>query len=162
MKHQLVATSSVHNGYDRLYLVPVVNLTAAPVMLCAGTKLGTIIPLLENYDVKATARSYSTVVSRQSKAQKLQKILNELKFGEMLRGHPNEKKLLRESIERNLDAFASDDTDIGKVSLVEHVIDTQTSMPIKCRQRQYSVQNRKAIDEEVQKYKAIDVVRAST
>ena len=49
-----------------------------------------------------------------------------------------------------------------KCHLVEHVINTGDSMPIKCRQRQYSAEHKKAIDEEVGKYKQIGVMRPST
>jgi hypothetical protein len=97
-----------------------------------------------------------------SKTDKLTKVLKELKFGDMLKNHPNEKEQMRKLIEKHLDAFAAYDSDIGKVSLIEHVVNTGDSMPIKCRQRQYSAEHRKAIYEEIGKYKQIGVVRPST
>jgi hypothetical protein len=68
-----------------------------------------------------------------SKTDKLIKVLEELKFDDMLKDQPNEKEQMRKLIEKYLDAFAADDNDIGKVSLIEHVVNTGYSMPIKCR-----------------------------
>ena len=70
-KNQLIATSIVHNGSDKTFLMQVVNLTAAAVTPPAGTKLGKIIPLLDFYHVKATAQNYSTVVKTVTKEAKL-------------------------------------------------------------------------------------------
>jgi hypothetical protein len=69
---------------------------------------------------------------------------------------------MRKIIEKYLDAFAANDNDIGKVSLIEHVINTGDSMPIKCRPRQYSLEHKKAVDEEIGKYKQIGAVRPPT
>jgi hypothetical protein len=97
-----------------------------------------------------------------SETDKLTKVLKELKFDDMLEEHPAEKAEMRKLFEKYLDAFAADDNDIGKVSLIEHVINTGDSVPIKCRQRQYSAEHKKAMDEEIGKYKQIGVVRPST
>jgi hypothetical protein len=69
---------------------------------------------------------------------------------------------MRKIIEKYSDAFAADDNDIGKVSLIERVVNAGDSMPVKCKQRQYSAEHRKAIDEEIGKYKQIGVARPST
>jgi hypothetical protein len=63
---------------------------------------------------------------------------------------------MRTIIVKYLDAFAAD------VSVIEHVVNTGDRMPIQCTQRQYSAEHRKAIDEEIGKYKQIGVVRPST
>jgi hypothetical protein len=57
-KNQLFATPIMQNENSKNFLLQVVNLTAAPVLLGAGTKLGNIIPLLEFYHVNPTAKSY--------------------------------------------------------------------------------------------------------
>lgn len=53
-------------------------------------------------------------------------------------------------IQTCLDAFAADDNAIGKVPLVERW------------QRQYSTEHRKAIDDEIGKYRQIGVMRPPT
>jgi hypothetical protein len=97
-----------------------------------------------------------------SQTDKLAKVLAELEFDGMLKDHPTELEQIRKIIGKYLDAFAADDNDNGKVSLIEYAVNTCDSMPIECRQRQFSAEHRKAIDEEIGKYKQIRVVRPST
>jgi hypothetical protein len=89
-------------------------------------------------------------------------VLKEIKFDDMLKEYAAERAKMRELIEKILGAFAADDSDISKVSLIEHVVNTGESIPIKCRQRQYSAEHKEAIDEEIGKYKQIGVVGLST
>jgi hypothetical protein len=152
----------VHDGNSKSFLSQVVILTAAPVSPVAGTKLGNIVPLLEFYHVSTTEKSYLTVAQTVSKEDKLAKVLKELKFDDMFKGHPAERAGMRKLIEKYLGAFAADDSDMGKVSLNEHVVNTGETIPSKCRQRQYSAEHEKAIEEEIGKCEQIGVVRPST
>ena len=92
---------------------------------------------------------------------KLERVLKDIKFDTLLLGFPSEREQLRSLISECLDAFASDDNDIGLVHLVEHAIVTGDNPPVRARARQYSHANKEAIADEVRKYKETGVVRSS-
>jgi hypothetical protein len=69
---------------------------------------------------------------------KLDKVLAELKYDKLLAGYENERKKLRFTIEKYLDAFAANDSDVGKVHMVERHIDVGDTQPVRARARFYS------------------------
>ena len=108
-----------------------------------------------------TGKSHQNVPSVDA-TSKLERVLKDIKFDTLLLGFPSEREQLRGLINECLDAFASDDNDIGLVTLVEHAIVTGDNPPVRARARQYSHANKEAIADEVRKYKETGVVRPSS
>jgi hypothetical protein len=99
------SVNSAKTGIPKNFLLQVVHPAAAPVFVVAGRKLGNIILLLEFYHVNPTAKSYSAVAKTMSKTDKLAKVLEELKFDEMLKRHPVEHEQVRKITDRYLDTL---------------------------------------------------------
>ena len=134
------------------------NATAHPVTLQKGQRLGGLLPLddLPKSFVATEAKASSPSLTRE---EKLVKVLKELQFHEVLQDFPDERIKLQALIERHLDCFAAHDEDVGTVTLIEHEIPTGDHSPIRCKQRLFAPQQRKAIADEISKLKAGGFVR---
>ena len=150
----LVAVPSVYKAQSNRVPMLALNVTAHPIKVQKGIKLAALSA------VKSTETRDTEVLSNDHQA-KLEKVLKELKFEQTLLAFPREREELRRIIESNLDAFAANDSDIGKVQMVEHEIDTGDAAPVRARARFYSPVQRQAIKEQVDEYKKINIVRPS-
>ena len=153
----LLSCASISDGRSEYLPVNLINMSSNPVSIPEGKRLGTLL-CVDNAD---TVRNDAPLTSKQ-RADKLAKVLAEMKFDAVLPHHPAEKAQLRQLIIDCLDAFSADDNDIGNVQVTEFVIDTGDHAPLLARARQYSAAHRQAIAEEVSKCAKSGVVRPSS
>ena len=155
---EVVAT--INSGRVPLTLL---NLSAKPIAINKGRRLARAIPVEDatSYAMQANG-DVQPAERRLSRAEKLTKILSELKYENALNQNVTEKQQLHQLIDKHLDVFAESDEDIGQVQLIEHQIDTGDAAPIRARARFYSPTQRIAIKAEIDKYKAAGIVRPSS
>lgn len=84
-----------------------------------------------------------------------------MRFETVLLDHPVERRQLKSIIEKHLDVFAVDDSDIGDVSNVRHIINTGDAAPVRVKARFQSPTQRAAIRLEVEKLKKEGWIRPS-
>ena len=159
----LLATATVATLDNGRIPMALLNITARPIAFEQGRRLAKVTLVKDTACFATQAmNSGSQTETRLSQADKLVKVLNELKYGEALIQHKAEKQQLQNLISKHLDVFAENDEDIGRVQLVEHQIDTGDAAPVRARARFYSPTQRMAINAEVDKYKAAGIVRPSS
>ena len=92
---------------------------------------------------------------------KLEKVLAELKYPEWPL-NPDEKRIARQVIETNLDAFATDDNDIGRARDFAFEIDTGDARPVKVplRRLQHGPV-REFVENEVKRLLELGIIRPS-
>ena len=89
--------------------------------------------------------------------EKLRAVLIDLKLNEIELA-PELKHELISVIERRLDAFATNDDDVGKTNLIEHKIETGTSTPFKVRGRIVPFASREFVEQELLRLDNLGVI----
>ena len=158
----LLATALVAQAVNGRVPVQLLNLNAVPTLIAKGRRLASLTAVTEAVQAPSYAADASTAKAPLSRADKLVKVLDELKFSTALPGLALEKQSLLKLIDKHLDAFAANDEDIGRVQLIEHAIETGDALPTRSRARFYSPTQRLAIKAEVDKYKQAGIVRPSS
>lgn len=160
-KHGLYVPAVVVDAKQRDAPLCVHNLVATDVKICRDKPIARITPVTETKTSSQPAAVSLRPAQKLSRSEKLEKILAEMKFESVLLDYPAEKQQLRQIIEKHLDVFAENDSDIGEVSNVRHVIDTGNATPVKARARFQSPTQRAAIQTEVDMLKKEGWVRPS-
>ena len=158
----LVATALVAQIVNGCVPVQLLNLNAVPTFLARGRRLATITAVIEPKKTASFVVETGVVQAPLKRADKLAKVLDELKFSTALTAHASEKQDLLQLLDKHLDVFAANDEDIGRVQLIEHAIETGDALPARSRARFYSPTQRVAIKTEVDKYKQAGIVRPSS